>query len=108
MTLEEENQKYLAELEEKAKALVGTWVADLIDGSYYFVYDYYVSDSMCDVVLNCFYIPYLDCPCTPKEDEIYMSDFKEYYKKGSKKEGEKRWKNLRGLLDNLLLGKTEE
>lgn len=98
---QEEDSKYLKDLEDKAIPLVGTWICEKGFDSIYFVHDYYVSEAMCDVVLECFYLPQVDYVTIPKRDEVYMSEFKEYFKSIPPIKGEAIWTQIRSQLDDL-------
>lgn len=107
MTYEDECREYVAKLEEKAKTLVGTWVRDKPGEDYesvYFVTDYYVSESLSDVILTALYIPRSDRVCPIIETDIYMSEFSEYYRTCPASKGKKIWLKMRELMDDLFLG----
>lgn len=107
MTYEDECREYVAKLEEKAKTLIGTWVRDKPGEDYesvYFVTDYYVSESLSDVILTALYIPKSDRVCPIVETDIYMSEFSEYYRTCPASKGKKIWLEMRKLMDDLFLG----
>jgi len=107
MTCEDECREYVAKLEEKAKTLVGTWVRDKPGEDYesvYFVTDYYVSESLNDVILTALYISGTAGICPIEERDIYMSEFTEYYRKYPASKGKKIWLEKRKLMDDLFLG----
>ena len=107
MTYEDECREYVAKLEERAKTLVGTWVREKQDDGYesvYFVTDYYVSETLSDVILTAYYIPRTDRVCPIVETDIYMSEFSEYYRKYPASEGKKIWLKMRELMDDMFLG----
>lgn len=107
MTCEDEIREYVAKLEEKAKTLLGTWIRDKSDDGYegvYFVIDYYVSESLNDVILTALYIPRSEGVRPIEERDIYMSEFSEYYRKCPASNGRKVWLETRKLMDDLFLG----
>lgn len=106
-SLDEENKEYLDKLEAKAKELVGTYVCEKDYDSVYFVKDYYISETLVDVLLDCYYLPQIDYETVPKTEEINMSEFKEYYKTYPRVKGEKIWKVMRDRLDDLFLSGKE-
>lgn len=110
MTYEDECREYVAKLESKAKELVGTYIREKDYESVYFVKDYYISETLVDVLLDCYYLPQIGCDyeTVPKSEEIYMSEFNEYYKTFPRAKGERIWKTIRDGLDNLFLCSGKE
>ena len=96
------------ELMEKAKELIGSWIYDKTDKEVLlYAYDCYDPDrNDCDVMLCCIAInpgdelfhPYI------KEDEVWMSEFKEYYRKVSDVKCIKAWEKIKKHYDKLFKG----
>jgi hypothetical protein len=92
-------------LMEKAKELIGSWIRDKsIDDKYFYAYDYYESDRHDDdVMLFCVSISPGDDISHPliMEEEIWMSEFKEYYRKVSATKCIKMWEQIKKHYDKL-------
>lgn len=98
---------------EDAKKLIGTWIYDKTEPKeYLYVYDYYDWCCECcedDVKLCCIAINSDDPVFKPyiKETEIWMSEFKEYYRKASDTRCIKAWEKIKGYYAKMFEGVME-
>lgn len=98
---------HVKELQDKAKELIGCWIEDKDDKNrLLYPYDMMTLDG--DVILMCYDIPVgnLSDPATIEDSDIYMSEYREFYRK-SKRSGKKAWMRLREHLDKIFMGENE-
>lgn len=88
-----------------AQELIGTWIRDKTSDEYLYVCDYYNWERDGDVKLCCIaiypgdgvFMPYI------KDNEVWMSEFKEYYRKVPKDKGIKAWKKIKEYYDKVFM-----
>ena len=91
-------------LMKKARELIGSWIYDKTDcNEYLYVCGCYDWSCEGDVKLCCIAINSDDAIFQPyiKETEIWMSEFKEYYRKVSDTKCIKAWKKIKEHYDKM-------
>ena len=75
---------HVKELQDKAKELMGCWIEDK-DNENRLLYPYDMMTLDGDVILMCYDIPAgnLSDPATIEDSDIYMSEYREFYRKYS-------------------------
>ena len=91
----------LTDLKEKAKSLIGVWIEDK-DNENRLLYPYDMMTLDGDIILMCYDIPAGDPsnPATIEDADIYMSEYKEFYRK-SRRSGKKAWMKVRAFYDKV-------
>lgn len=102
--IEDIRNDHVRELEAKAKELIGVWIEDK-DKENRLLYPYDTMTLDGDVILMCYDIPVGDYKDTPTimDTDVYMSEFREFYRK-SRRSGKKAWMKLRKRFDDILMG----
>ena len=95
------------ELIEKARSLVGKWIYDKTSpNEYLYAYDYCNYDSMGDTVLECIAVCDPDNGYDPyvTEKDVWMSEFKEFYRMVKGNKGIRTWERIKEHYDNKFKG----
>lgn len=88
----------------KAQELIGSWIYDKTnENEYLYAYDFDSDRNDDDVILYCIAINSDDAIFQPyiKEAEVWMSEFKEYYRKVSDAKCIKAWEKIKKHYDKM-------